>query len=90
MKHLKTFDINSLYKPKFKNGDYVKCVDEIETIENDGIYIVKYSYNSDLGNKYIVLENNPSRSYFTDRFILATSEEIERYKIKKQTDKYNL
>ena len=90
MKYIKTFENNTLYEPKFKNGDYVKCIDEIYNLKNYKIYVVEHSYKSNLGTEYVDLENVPNNSYFCDRFILATPEEIENYNMTKNVENYNL
>jgi len=88
MKYLKRFEnINEI-----EAGDYVKCVDDsfMLNIENGNIYIVyrvvDFKYFLKIPNKH----HNVLYSYTKDRFIPATPEEIEKYKIEQSANNYNL
>jgi len=85
MKNIKTFE--SFHS--FSIGDYVKCVND-----NTNVSAIK------LNNIYEVEDVKPGNT-LTDvkvigfwwsclRFVLATPEEIEEYKLKKSATKYNL
>ena len=85
MKNIKTFE--SFHS--FSIGDYVKCVNA-----NTNVGAIK------LNNIYEVEDVKPGNKYSDVkvigfwwsglRFVLATPEEIEEYKLQKSTIKYNL
>ena len=65
---------------KFKNGDICKIID----IQSDSL--------TGIESEYILIENENGviEKYSKDRLKIATQKDIEKYKIKKDINKYNL
>ena len=83
MKYLKRFETNS----RFNVGDYVKCVMGTNKLKSGKIYKV----SGISGIQYIdIFIGNNTESYFSRRFVLATPDEIEQYKLEQNSNKYNL
>jgi len=85
MKYIKTFENH-----KFKTGNIVKCIDSPSAKLNmyNNFYTIKGQY-SEFGDNFLEFEETED-SYWSYRFILATPEESEQYKLKKNINKYNL
>jgi len=106
MKHLKAYEneYEDPYEPtnlksdnNFKPGDYVKCINapynNISTknsvsnqLKINSVYVV----DREIGNRITLKDVSSVIGYFSNRFILATQEEIEQYKLEQETNKYNL
>ena len=79
--------------PKFKTGDYVKCVDTDGTLKliYNNVYIVSGNLSEVDGYRnYIELEGLSDHTYNEIRFIIPSPEEIKQYKIEQDSNKYNL
>ena len=82
----------------FKIGTYVRCKSEKPNFNvfRDKIYIISdtdVTYNRDNIIDYFCKVSSDIVTddwLFCKRFVKATPEEIERYKIEQSTDKYNL
>lgn len=97
MKYLKQFE---KYNKKFKLGDFVIIISEYTSIyvgtkfKNGDICkvidIISDSYG--MGSEYILIENENGviEKYSKDRLKIATQKDIEKYEIKKSTNKYNI
>lgn len=89
MKYIKTYE---KVKSIFKNGDFVYCLDAInmERLSNGKIYKVDDVLIKSNNDVVIRLEELMNRYYNSKRFRLATTEEIEQYKLEKDANKYSL
>jgi hypothetical protein len=87
MKYIKTYE----NKSRFKIGDYVKCLQptQTNTVKFGSIYKV-LSVDFLYHKINIINEAEYESGFYEYRFILATSKEIEQYKIEQQAKKYNL
>jgi len=91
MKHLKTFENDNII---YKEGSYVKCID-VSGFDNDEylkLNRVYYIYKNPATHDYVFISKNNKilGGYNSKRFIYATPEEIEKYKIEENINKYNL
>lgn len=98
MKHLKSYESK---KEKIKNGDYVVALnfagyDKTKKYLINSVGKVIFKKNAILYTKYIVGYDFPIEisshtfAFYDDGIRLATTKEIEQYKLEKMTDKYNL
>lgn len=83
MKHIKTFE--SIFD-RFKVGDIIICIraGEYTFLKNGNAYLVT---SSDLD---LIKVDNYDIELNRTRFRLATPEEIEEYKLEKDSKNYNL
>lgn len=89
MKYIKKFEYNGF--TAYKTGDYIKCVDDYDTsnyLVAGEIYIADgIDDRASHGVNQVKIDEDWWR---TSRFVLATPEEIENWKIKKSVEIYNL
>ena len=89
MKYLKT------YEDLINIGEYVKCINDYNFqryITKNNIYKVLNKMKNTSSSPSIFLEDdNGKKNWWSEfRFIKATPKEIKEYKIKIDTNKYNL
>ena len=81
------------YEDLIHIGEYVKCINDSEFeyyITNNNLYKVLNTLIT-IKDHIFLEDNNNVKSWWTvGRFIKATPEEIEEFKIQKDIKKYNL
>ena len=76
---------------KLKTGDYVYVIDNYRNIDNNvGIIIRCYMIKQSSNRKYKISFIHDELTFYKDQLRLATPEEIEKYKLEKNANKYNL
>jgi len=87
MKYLKTYESNKSYK--FKKNDYVRVDSLIKSVKDQGYQIIdryrepaKYHLNS--------IDNTDEFWEYECNLIPLKDEEVKMFKIKADTEKYNL
>ena len=90
MKYIKTYENMNI-----KIGDYVKCINNegVSSITVNKLYkLTNIIIDKKTYNNYYQFEDDifADHSFKSTRFVKATPEEIEKYELEKQADKYNL
>jgi len=89
MKYIKKYEYVKF--TEYKAGDYIKCINDYDTdnyLESGEIYIS--GEIDDRASQGVIQVHIDDDWWKCSRFVLATDEEVEKWKIEKSSEKYNL